>query len=290
VELLRALGALAEDCGPAQQRIAAGLGLGELDAAEYTELFSFALYPYASVYLGAEGMLGGEARDRVAGFWRALGLVPPEEPDHLATMLALYAQLVERAAAEEDELRRAAIERARAAFFWEHLASWLPVYLSKARTLARGAYLHWADLLARALENEAHALEDEAQALAQPGTLPLHLREAPPFEDDESEREDAFVASLLAPVRTGFILIRADLRRISGSMGIALRQGERRYALGALLAQDRTAVMFELARTAREAAGAHAALPAVWGEIALFWKERARESAEYLEALANVKS
>ena len=166
MELLRALGALAEDCGPAQQRIAAGLGLGELDAAEYTELFSFALYPYASVYLGAEGMLGGEARDRVAGFWRALGLVPPQEPDHLATMLALYAQLVERAAAEEDELRRAAIERARAAFFWEHLASWLPVYLSKARTLARGAYLHWADLLARALENEAHALEDEAQALA----------------------------------------------------------------------------------------------------------------------------
>ena len=36
-------------------------------------------------------MLGGEARDRIAGFWRALGLVPPPEPDHLAVMLGLYA-------------------------------------------------------------------------------------------------------------------------------------------------------------------------------------------------------
>jgi hypothetical protein len=33
--------------------------------------------PYAAVYLGAEGGFGGEAADRVAGFWRAIGVPPP---------------------------------------------------------------------------------------------------------------------------------------------------------------------------------------------------------------------
>jgi TorA maturation chaperone TorD len=273
MELLRALGALAEDAGPERQRIADALELGTLDAAEHTELFAFALYPYASVYLGPEGMLGGEARDRIAGFWRALGLVPPEEPDHLATMLGLYAQLAERAANEDDARRRAALDNARAAFFWEHLASWLPVYLGKARTLAHGAYLRWAELL-------AGALEAEAATLAAPQVLSAHLRAAPAL--DTAGDDDALVPPLLAPVRAGFILVRADLRRIADALCVALRQGERRYALDALLAQDRRAVFEQLRAIAAEGAEAHAALPRVWGEPARFWEARARAAAKFL--------
>ena len=62
------------------------------------------------VYLGAEGMLGGAARDRVAGFWRALGLVPPAEPDHLAALLGLAAALAD-ASATSASPRRAAARR-----------------------------------------------------------------------------------------------------------------------------------------------------------------------------------
>jgi hypothetical protein len=277
VELLRALGALAEDAGPEQRRIAATLGLGEWDAAAHTELFSFALYPYASVYLGSEGMLGGEARDRVAGFWRALGMSPPEEPDHLTTLLALYAELAERAESEAEPAHRAALARARAAFFWEHLASWLPVYLAKARSLAGNEYARWVELLNDALEAEARLLPPAA-------ALPLHLREAPEFAPGEAESDEAFVAQLLAPARTGFILVRADLRRIAGAIGIALRQGERRYALTALLAQNRATVLHELADLADASAAAHAALPPVWGETGPFWQRRARSAAALLRA------
>jgi len=279
VELLRALGALAEDTGPAQRRIAEALGLGELDPADYTELFSFALYPYASVYLGPEGMLGGEARDRIAGFWRALGLVPPEEPDHLAVLLALYAQLVERVAEEDDPLRRAAIENARAAFFWEHLASWLPVYLAKAQTLAHGAYAQWAQVLAA-------TLEAEAVELPRPAALPLHLREVASLADGDvgggNGGDDGLVAALLAPARTGLILVRADLRRIAEAMGIALRQGERRYALDALLVQDRMVVLRELRLLALEAAASHAALPATFAQGGREWERRALATAASL--------
>src|SRR3712207_4790889 len=74
MELLRALAVLAEPPTAETRRVAEALGLGAgARADEYTELFVFQLYPYASVYLGREGMLGGEARDRVGGFWRALG-------------------------------------------------------------------------------------------------------------------------------------------------------------------------------------------------------------------------
>src|SRR5437764_4107878 len=95
MEIFRALAVLAEPPErPEVARLAALLELGgPPSASEYTETFVFRLYPYASVYLGAEGMMGGEARDRVAGFFAALGQTPPPEPDHLSTLLATYARL-----------------------------------------------------------------------------------------------------------------------------------------------------------------------------------------------------
>ena len=45
-------------------------------------------------------MLGGEAADRVAGFWRALGREVPGEPDHLSALLGLYAGLADAEARE----------------------------------------------------------------------------------------------------------------------------------------------------------------------------------------------
>src|ERR1041385_8304290 len=97
MEIFRALAVFAEPPGRAGVgRVAEVLGLGDVpEASAYTDVFVFQLYPYASVYLGDEGMLGGEARDRVAGFLKALGLEPTHEPDHLAAMLGAYASLAE---------------------------------------------------------------------------------------------------------------------------------------------------------------------------------------------------
>ena len=75
-ELFRALGAVAGH--PADARTAgAALGWAGPDNAEHTEVFVLNCPPYASVYLGAEGGLGGDAADGAAGFWRAIGLTPP---------------------------------------------------------------------------------------------------------------------------------------------------------------------------------------------------------------------
>lgn len=279
MELIRALAALAE---PPERRgveqLAAALGLGELPApSEHTEVFVFQLAPYASVYLGAEGMLGGEARDRVAGFWRALGETPPAEADHLTLMLALYARLAEFEADEADEARRAGWRRARKAFLWEHLLCWLPVYLDKLDALAPPFYRRWGELL-------RETLNEESKALGSQDELALHLREAPALEVGEHKAED-FLQALLAPARSGIVVTRADLARAARTLGLSLRAGERKFILKALLEQDAAAVFGWLADEASAWSRLHRARRAAHGQVAAWWEQRATNAASVLREL-----
>ena len=147
-ELLRALGAVAGD--PADTTAACGaLGLPAPGDAEHTEVFLLNCPPYAAIYLGADGALGGDAADRVAGFWRAIGVGPPAEPDHLTALLSLYASLGEACSGARTDAVRDALTRTRHALFWEHLWPWLPAYLAAVEAFpALGA---WAALTRRAV-------------------------------------------------------------------------------------------------------------------------------------------
>ena len=162
-ELLRGLAVFAEAPGPSHAAIADALGLpGVPSAAEYSDVFLFQLYPYASVHLGVEGMMGGEARDRVAGFWRALALSPPAEPDHLAALVGLYASLCEQEAGAGDASESLLLARARGALVDEHLAPWLFLFLARVRELAGPVYAEWADVLGRTFAAEVAAIADVA--------------------------------------------------------------------------------------------------------------------------------
>lgn len=278
-DLFRALGVMCEPPEPEHHRVADALGLPECpDPSEYTDLFVMHLYPYASVYLGAEGMLGGEARDRIAGFWRALRFAPPAEPDHLASLLGLYAGLADREAGEQDAAHRLLWQEARRALLHEHLLSWLPPYLDRVDALAEPAYRAWAGLL-RA------ALAEEAAAAGPPDRISAHLRAAPPLSDPRREGSRAFVTSLLAPVRAGMILTRADLTRAARDLGLGLRAGERRFALAALLSQDPEAVLAWLAGEAAECGARHGRHIDVAAVSVRFWAERAAAAAALLGEL-----
>ncbi len=270
MELFRALAVLAEPPSEKSEAVARALGLaGSPSAAEYTELFQFNLYPYASVFLGDEAMLGGEARDRVAGFWRALRLVPPAEPDHLTALLGLYAAVSEEAM--PGEVRRALL--------WEHLLSWLPAYLAKARGLAPRFYREWAELLEAGLVAEAKRLPAD-------GLLPLHLRAAGQLRDPREEGLEPFLASLLAPARSGLVLVRADLGRAARELGLGLRLGERRFVLRALLAQEAPGTLRWLAGEAEVSIDRHRRAPRALAPVTDFWAARAERTAALLTELA----
>lgn len=279
MELFRALGALAEPPSRETHRLAEPLGLGPAPTpGRYEEAFLFQLYPYASVYLGAEGQMGGDARDRIAGFWRALDLEPPPEADHLTLMLGLYARLAELENGATDERSRVGWSHARKAFLWEHLLSWLPVYLTKMSAVADPFYTGWAELLQR-------ALLDEASAAGPPETIALHYREAPELDDPRETGGDGFVQQLLSPIRTGFILVAADLRHAARTLELGLRAGERRFVLEALLSQDAAATLGWLADHATKIGRGYTGTVPL--EPALgFWRDRAQRSGELLAALA----
>ncbi|HEV3470279.1 MAG TPA: molecular chaperone TorD family protein [Pyrinomonadaceae bacterium] len=279
MELLRALAVLSEPPGHAgASRVAAALGLGGLPGAEeHTELFVFQLYPYASVYLGAEGMVGGEARDRIEGFWRALGLGPPAEADHLSVMLAAYARLAEMEESHSGE--RADWGGARRAFLWEHLLSWLPAYLDKLAEVAPPFYRRWGEILTGALMSEARGRGPA------PVMLPLHLRAAPALSRPEEHGAEEFLRSLLAPARSGVILTRADLVRAARALGVGARPGGRAFTLKSLLSQDAPAVLAWLDAEADAWAARHAARRATLGATAAWWQGRARATAEILKQL-----
>jgi len=288
METLRALGIFCEPPTREHASIAQALGLPEPpEPAAHTECFVFQLYPYASVYLGNDGMLGGEARDRIAGFWRALGMTPPAEPDHLTLMLSMYAGLADACRAETDHrgasrgavdpLRRDALESAKRAYFWEHLASWLPPYLDKVREVGSPFYREWAGLLGQ-------VLAEEAKEIGERETLPLHLREAAPLPGAECSL-DELLSALLAPARSGMLLVRDDLRRAARELGLGARRGERRFVLRALFAQDTARTLEWLAQEADRWAQRHAERS---GPIARDWARRARATSNDLAAFGTL--
>lgn len=262
-ELLRALAHLCEPPGPAHAALADALGLPEPpDAAGHEELFGFQLYPRASVHLGAEGMIGGEAERRIEGFWRAVGREPPAEPDHLASLLGLYVALAEEESelrGEEDRgpgalygatARATLVARSRRALLEEHLAPWVFAFLERVRDIGGRFHTAWAELLGR-------VLEAELEAGGPLDRVPAVLEDFPSLADPRSEGAGPFLGGLLAPAVSGLILTRADLARIASGRELGLRAGERRYALEHLLGQEASAVLLALANEADRQAAAH---------------------------------
>ena len=282
-ELLAALGAVCD--GPCPAALAACLGLGTPPPpADHAEVFLLQIHPYASVHLGGEGMLGGQAADRVGGFWRTLGLAPPNPPDHLALVLAGYARLSEEACSEGEQRRARAAGRAAAVLAWDHLASWAPACLEAVRALGHPFYRAWAELLLEALVDEMAGLADQGPGA---GVVPTPLRLAPDPLSAGPDRTE-LVSGVLAPVRSGVVVTRADLAGACRELGLGLRQGERAYLLGAMLDQSPRATLGWLASHARSWSTRHGSLRATALEpVASWWQGRAERTSEVLAALVD---
>ncbi|MEY3020702.1 MAG: hypothetical protein RLZZ272_1686, partial [Actinomycetota bacterium] len=275
--LVRALASIVAGPGPATATVAAALELPSAPTAgEHTEVFDLQCYPYASVHLGDEGQLGGEARDRIAGFLRALDVVPPPEPDHLAVLLDAYASLMEL---DEGGSERAG--HARRVLLHEHLASWVGRHLERVAELAPPSLAAWAEVSARVLAEESDRL-GHAEVLAPA------LEDASALSDPREEgAAKAFLGAVLAPARSGLVLARADLSRAADELGIGARIGERAYALRAMLAQDGPAVLDWLSTEAQRQAAALDTTAAIGGPVvAAWWTARLERSAALLAELA----
>jgi TorA maturation chaperone TorD len=276
-ELIRAVGAAIVTPPPASAAVFGALDLPEQSAVDYTTTFVLSLPPHAAIYLGPEGKLGGEGLDRVAGFWRALGLRAPEDADQLGVLLMLYAQLGEAREASTDERVRAWMATARAALFDEHIWSWAPAYLAAVARLGVASTAAWAELA-------ADVIRHERETLPEPGRLPLALRVAPsvPVSADD---KDELLDVLVAPARSGVIVSQRDLEVCARSLGIGFRRGERRFAIKAMLEQDPTGTLSWFAGFARDWSRRHSA--GRRDRTGQWWAARAAALADHLDGVTH---
>jgi Nitrate reductase delta subunit len=273
-DLLRALGVFAEPPGPHHPRLADLLGVPAPHGSQWSEAFVVQLVPHASIYLGAEGMLGGEAAQRIAGFWHALRLPVPADPDHLTALLGLYAALLDARAGEPAGARRVLLGNARAALLHEHLLSWLLPYTHAMSEVGPAPYAAWARLLGAVLRRDAGEV-------GAPPRLPAHLRTTPPPATMDDDLE-TILAHLLRPAHSGLILARGHLAALARDARLGLRLGDRRRVLRALIEQDPAGLLRLLAERAQGWAARHAADEALAGPIATHWAARATATATLL--------
>ncbi len=284
-ELLRALAAVADSPAAAAAACPA-LGLAVPTPAEHTEAFVLNCPPYAAVYLGENGGLGGEAADRAAGFWRALGITPPTEADHLSSLLGLYASLGDAVRQAGRPATVGALTLARAALFHEHVWPWLPSYLDAVADLGLPALSDWAGLTMRALRAERDAVTDGATTVA--SGLPLALRSAPPAADTGAGIELKDLLGLVTtPVRSGFVLTRRRLAAGAESAGAGYRIGERQFALRAMLEQEPAGTLIWLADEADRWRRRHAARGA-GDPVSGWWARRAGQTVRLLATSAGL--
>lgn len=279
-DLLRLLAALAETPTDSHSDYSEMLGLaGPADIESWhvahTTAFIEQCPPYASMIVGEQGHIGGEAADRVAGFRRLLGSEVGETPDALSALLHDYAELVERAA---DDPRAG---HARTAMLWEHLLAWIMPYLDAMQRSVPAPYNAWATML-----RDVFMLE--AEATASPGALPLHLRMAPDSSAlADADTVDAAIQALLTPAATGIVLTRADLARAVAALEAGLVQNSRSFIVKHLLDQDAAATLDWLAAEAERQVRARQDEQGTLGDVATFWADRSTETARTLTRMAD---
>ncbi len=276
-ELIRSLGAVVLTPPPGNTTLCAALDLPVPTGVEHTDAFVLSAPPHAAIHLGDEGKLGGEGLDRIAGFWRVLGLPAPEDADHLGALLMLYAELTEAEANSSTERGSAQLERLRSVLFHEHIWSWAPGYLLAVAGLGIASITAWARLTDEVLRAEHRSLPAAEM-------LPLALRAAPAGMGEDDSFDETLDA-LVAPIRSGVVLTYRDLADCARHVGVGLRRGERRFALRAMFEQDARATAAWLGARARWWSQHCTWAQGSRNDACAWWSHRAANTARVLEAL-----
>lgn len=267
VELIRALGAAAHTPPPQSQPLFDALGVPAVSGATYTQAFVLSAPPHAAIHLGPEGKLGGTGLDRVEGFWRAAGRTPPADADHLGVLLMCYAEV-------SGQENSPGARRVAESLFYEHIWPWAPGYLRALTLLDLAGVTEWADLTMA-------VLDDERGRLTPTDRLPLALREAPEALSAECDFDDLLDA-LVSPVRSGFVMTHHTLSAGAAAVGVGYRRGERRFALKAMLDQDKGTTLQWLAGQATDWGHWHATRD---DAVLLWWAGRADATKRALTAI-----
>ncbi len=223
------------------QHIAAVFDADEA-AADYQELFGFNVFPYVSVFLEVNRLVGGEITNRLYDFFRMAGFglsLTDESADHVSHSFAFLAYLSAYELEAMETGNYPELERVRslqARFMDELLFWWL---LPFVRAIEQQPYPFFRSLGRLILE---FVLEHRRQLgeLSGPMDVPP-LADVPSLEEPHVGLRE-IARYLTTPVWTGLFLSRGDIARLARKKQLPRGFGSREMLLENLL---RSAVRYD---------------------------------------------
>ncbi len=270
---------------------------------QFTWLFEFNVYPYASVFIDPSGMLNAPWSGFVSGVFRALGLevgagAGLAANDHVSAELEALAVLLEREAKareSQDNLAVARAQHGQRSLLYEQLLPWLPSFTNAIKRIDSGFYGELAALTEMVVLNHSgHLLaEGEVPAFSFPAAED-DISELPSIAKKKDGKARAVLQRLITPARSGMFLSREDITQLGRRLNLPLRFAERSFMLKHLLAaaadQDSLSKLFDdlgqLAATQQEVflnwQREEPRLAPIWA----IWQEKLEHSIAELNKLA----
>ena len=204
-------------------------------AAAYQQLFGLNVFPYQSVFLDADFLLGGAESRRVAGCYAEAGYhvdAAASEPDHIGHEFGLLAFLcgAEADALEDGHAHTAQhARRLQQTFLDAHLLWWLPVFVQTVCNQQDEFYAAVAAMTQALVV--AHRLEiDDGRSSAAP--LPSSRLPVCPDPLDAPDAGLQEIAAFLAtPACAGVYLSRDDIARLARACDLPRGFSDRRQML-----------------------------------------------------------
>jgi len=206
------------------------------DGSEHYQLFIHNVFPYETIFLGDDGLLGGTITEKVAAFYRRIGFqsASDESADHISSELEAMAYLcfAELDAVEDHiphQIHR--IHQLQRRLLDEHLLRWLPAFVIAVEQQTHTVYTEIVrqsfDLVCK------HRLQLGDDLMAATDTFSL----AEPFDllDNEKTSLRDIARYLLTPAHTGFFLSIDDIRGIGAAFRVPHGFGKRQQILTNLL-------------------------------------------------------
>ncbi len=204
-------------------------------AAAHHRIFGLGVFPYQSLFLSAERVLGGVETRRVLASYARAGFIcsDTDAADHLGWQLACLSFLcgAEAGALNDSQTAEALrVGRLQREFLAEHLLRWLPPLVSAFRRQEDRFYAAFGELLLSLVADHM-----EPGGAAQQSEAGWRLDGTNLMLEDEKTGLQEIADWLTTPVNCGFFLSRAEIGRLARLSDLPGGFGERRQVLGDLL-------------------------------------------------------
>jgi putative dimethyl sulfoxide reductase chaperone len=204
--------------------------------ADHYALFGMSVFPFETVFLAEDGLLGGTVTESVTHAYYEAGYQSDdsETADHIGNELGLMAFLCgAESDAREDEVVQAIYHtiQLQRQFLDNHLLCWLPSLVLAIHQQGDEAFSVIADLVLDLVLKHRQSLYDDPMHPTQPLILPA----TPNILDDGKTGLKDIADFLLTPVYTGHYLSRNDITRIGGQFRLPSGFGKRHQMLTNLL-------------------------------------------------------